>query len=45
MLVAISATAEMGVHLSAFQIMPYLLYPYFLLVSLLISIFVIRKKK
>jgi Na+/H+ antiporter NhaC len=45
MLVAISAAAEMGVQLSAFQIMQYLLYPYFLLVSILISIFVIRKRK
>ena len=44
-LVAISAVAEMGIHLSAFQILPYLLYPYFLLVSLLVSIFIVRKRK
>ena len=44
MLVAISATAEMGVTLSAFQIMRYLLYPYLLLVSSLAAIFLIREK-
>ena len=44
MLVAISATAEMGHMLSAFDIMQYLFYPYLLLVSSLIAIFLIREK-
>ena len=42
MLVAISACAEMGLALSAFQIMQYLFYPYLLLVSSLIAIFLIK---
>ncbi len=47
MLVAISAAAEMGIGISAFQIMRYLFYPYLLLASCLVSIFLIpeRKKK
>ena len=45
MLVAISACAEMGVTISAFQIMQYLFYPYLLLVSSLIAIFLIGEKK
>ncbi len=45
MLVAITATAEMGVALSAFDIMHCLFYPYFLLVSSLIAIFAVREKK
>ena len=45
MLVAISACAEMGVQISAFDIMGYLFYPYLLLVSSLIAIFVIGEKK
>ena len=45
MLVAISAAAEMGVQLSAFQIMQYLFYPYLLLVSTVVSIFLIKKQK
>ena len=44
MLVAISACAEMGVTISAFQIMQYLFYPYLLLVSSLIAIFLITEK-
>ena len=44
MLVAISATAEMGVSLSAFQIMRYLFYPYLLLVSSLVAIFLFGEK-
>jgi len=44
MLVALSACAEMGVVLSAFQVMQYLFYPYLLLVSSLAAIFLIRKK-
>ena len=45
MLVAISACAEMGVQLSAFDIMAYLFYPYLLLVSSLIAIFFFGEKK
>jgi len=45
MLVAISACTEMDVILSAFQIMQYLFYPYLLLVSSLIAIFLIKETK
>ena len=45
MLVAISAAAEMGVNLTAFQIMRFLFYPYLLLVSSLVAIFLIKEKK
>ena len=45
MLVAISACSEMGVNLTAFQIMQYLFYPYALFVSSLIAIYLIREKK
>jgi len=45
MLVAISAAAEMGCNLNAFQIMQYLFYPYLLLVSSLAAIFLIKEKK
>ena len=45
MLVAITACAEMGVQISAFDIMGYLYYPYLLLLSSLIAIFVIGEKK
>ena len=45
MLVAITACAEMGVQISAFDIMGYLYYPYLLLVSSLIAIFVVGEKK
>ena len=45
MLVAISACAEMGVILSAFDIMQYLFYPYLLLVSSLIAIFAFKEMK
>ena len=44
MLVAISAAQSMGAGVSAFDIMPFLLYPYLLLVSSLIFIFVIPDK-
>ena len=44
MLVAISACAEMGVALSAFNIMRFLFYPYLLLVSSLVAIYVIKEK-
>jgi len=45
MLVAISTCAEMGVTLSAFNIMQYLFYPYLLLVSSLIAIYGFGEKK
>ena len=45
MLVAISAAAEMGVNLTAFQIMRFQFYPYLLLVSSLVAIFLIKEKK
>ena len=45
MLVAISACAEMGVQISAFDIMGYLYYPYLLLVSSLVAIFAFGGKK
>ncbi|MBP3655974.1 MAG: Na+/H+ antiporter NhaC family protein [Clostridia bacterium] len=45
MLVAISACAEMGAAISAFDIIPVLYYPYLLLVSSLIAIYVIPAKK
>ncbi|MBO7738730.1 MAG: Na+/H+ antiporter NhaC family protein [Oscillospiraceae bacterium] len=45
MLVAISAVSNMGAEVSAFQIIPNLFYPYMLLVSSLIFIFVIPNKK
>ncbi len=44
MLVAVSAAAEMGQNISAFDIMTYLFYPYLLLVCSLISIFFTKKK-
>lgn len=45
MLVAISTASEMGVDLSAFQIMRYLFYPYLLLASSLTAIFLIKERK
>lgn len=45
MLVAISAAAGMGCAISAFQIMQYLFYPYLLLVTSLIAIFMVKDKK
>ncbi len=45
MLVAISTCAEMGVTLSAFNIMQYLFYPYLLLVSSLVAIYLFKEKK
>lgn len=45
MLVAISAATELGFELSAFDIIPNLFYPYMLLISSLIFIFVIPKVK
>ena len=43
MLVAISAGHELGHEGSAFNILPYLFYPMFLLVSSLVSVFVVEK--
>lgn len=45
MLVAITAAANLGYTVSAFQIMPYLLYPYLLLASSLIFIFLLPERK
>ena len=45
MLVAISACAEMGVALSAFNIMRFLFYPYLLLVSSLVAIYLFKEKE
>lgn len=45
MLVAIAAAANLGADVGAFQILPFLLYPYMLLISSLIFIFFINKKK
>lgn len=44
MLVAISAIATMGYKVSAFEIIPFLLYPFFLLISVVVSIFLIPSK-
>ena len=44
MLVAISAAASMGCAISAFQIMRYLFYPYLLLVTSLIAIYMTDRK-
>lgn len=41
MLVAISATAALGYEVSAFRIIPYLLYPFMLLISSLIFIYIV----
>ena len=45
MLVAISACEELGQHVSAFEIIPNLFYPYLLLLSSLVFIFLIPEKK
>ena len=45
MLVAISTAAGMGFAVSAFEIMQYLFYPYLLLVTSLIAIFLVKEKK
>ncbi len=44
MLVALSIVAEMGQSATAFQIMKYLLYPYMLLLSSLVFVFLIPEK-
>ncbi|MFR8533404.1 MAG: Na+/H+ antiporter NhaC family protein [Eggerthella lenta] len=45
MLVAISAAAELGFAVSAFQIIPFLFYPFLLLISSLAFIFIVPDKK
>ncbi len=45
MLVALSAANELGMKMSAFQVIPYLFYPYLLLVSSLVFIFIIPERK
>lgn len=45
MLVAVSAAAELGCAVSAFEVIPNLIYPFMLLLSSLVFIFVIPKKK
>lgn len=45
MLVAISACEAVGEHVTAFQIIPYLIYPFLLLVSSLLFIYVIPEKR
>ena len=45
MLVAVSVAAELGCVVSAFDVIPNLIYPYMLLISSLIFIFVIPEKK
>ncbi len=45
MLVAISAVNTMGLEISAFDIMPNLLYPYMLLISSLVFMFFVPEKK
>lgn len=45
MLVAISAAAELGCELSAFDIMPKLFYPFMLFISCMITIFFVSDKK
>ena len=45
MLVAISAVNELGGEISAFQIIPYLFYPFLLLISTLAFIFIVPEKK
>ena len=45
MLVAISAATELGFAVSAFQIIPFLFYPFLLLISSLVFIFFVPEKK
>ena len=44
LLVAIAAVTDMGVTISAFEIMQYLFYPYLLFVSCLAAIFLVKEK-
>ncbi len=45
MLVALSAVSEMNFELSSFEVIPYLLYPFFLLISSIVFIFLVPEKK
>jgi Na+/H+ antiporter NhaC len=45
MLVALSAAAELGYEINAFDVIPNLFYPFLLLVSSLLFIFVIPERK
>ena len=45
MLVALSAAATLGFEISAFDVMPFLFYPYLLLISSLVFIFFVKEKK
>lgn len=45
MLVAVSVAAELGAQVSAFQIIPHLIYPFMLLLSSLIFVFIIPDRK
>lgn len=45
MLVALAACAELGFEISAFDVIPNLFYPYMLLISVLVFIFIIPEKK
>ena len=45
MLVAVSTAVELGHAVSAFDVMPYLIYPYLLLVSSLVFIFLVPSRK
>ena len=45
MLVALAACAELGYEISAFDIIPNLFYPYMLLLSVLVFIFIIPERK
>ena len=45
MLVAISAATELGFAVSAFQIIPFLFYPFLLLISSLVFIFIVPDQK
>jgi len=44
MLVALSAAAELGAVISAFDVMKYLFYPMLLLVSSLVAIYLVKEK-
>ena len=45
MLVALAAVADAGFALSAFDIIPYLFYPFLLLLSSLVFMFLVPEKK
>lgn len=45
MLVALAACAELGTAISAFQVIPFLFYPFFLLVSSLVFIFFVPERR